>query len=220
MEQPLKIVIADGHEIFRDGFNLIFRNIDEVKQIAEASNGKDLIEIVRKSQPDVVITDIHMPVMNGIEATGYITANFSSVKVIGLAMFNEISDVVEMLAAGAHGYLLKNADKSEVVEAILHVAEGGNYFCKSTKAKISKIFSLKASNHAGKKIDGLFSARENGIIKMICQEYSTKQIAGAMILSKRTIDWYRKKIMEKMEVKTLAGMIVYAIKYKIFDFDE
>src|SRR5665213_3048659 len=135
MEQPLKIVIADGHEIFRDGFNLIFRNIDEVKQIAEASNGKDLIEIVRKSQPDVVITDIHMPVMNGIEATGYITANFSSVKVIGLAMFNEISDVVEMLAAGAHGYLLKNVIKGRVVKPIFLEPKAGNIFVKAQRLK-------------------------------------------------------------------------------------
>jgi DNA-binding NarL/FixJ family response regulator len=125
-----------------------------------------------------------------------------------------------MLAAGAQGYLLKNADKSEVVEAILQVAKGGSYFCASTKDKISKIFSLKMSNEAGRKEAGLFSAKEIEIIKLICQEYSSKQIAALVGLSDRTIDWYREKIMERMNVKTLAGIIVYAIQYKIFDFDE
>jgi len=220
MEYPIKIVIADDHEIFRDGFNLLFRNIDEIKQVAEAANGRELVEIVHNIQPDVVVTDIQMPVMSGIEATAYITNNFPAVKVIGLAMFNGISDVVDMLAAGAQGYLLKNADKSEVVEAILQVAKGSSYFCASTKAKISKIFSLKMSNEAGRKKAGLFSAKEIDIIKLICQEYSSKQIAASVGLSDRTIEWYRDKIMEKMNVKTLAGIIVYAIQYKIFDFDE
>jgi DNA-binding NarL/FixJ family response regulator len=220
MEYPIKIVIADDHEIFRDGFNLMFKNIDEIKQVAEAANGKELIEIVRNSQPDVVVTDIQMPLMNGIEATTYITANFPAVKVIGLAMFNEISDVVDMLAAGAQGYLLKNADKSEVIDAILQVAKGSSYFCASTRDKISKIFSLRISNDAGKKEVDLFSAKEIEIIKLICQEYSSKQIAAFVGLSDRTIDWYRDRIMEKMNVKTLAGIIVYAIQYKIFDFDE
>lgn len=116
MKPKIRILIADDHEIFRDGFRLLFRNEPDIIVCGEAKDGKELTEKVRTLQPDIVVTDIQMPVLSGIQATKYIKMNFPETRVIALAMFNEISDVADMLNAGAQGYLLKNTEKRKLLK--------------------------------------------------------------------------------------------------------
>lgn len=217
MKPKIRILIADDHEIFRDGFRLLFRNEPNILICGEAKDGKELIEKVHSLRPDVVVTDIQMPLMSGIQATRYIKANFPETKVIALAMFNEISDVVDMLSAGAQGYLLKNTEKEDIIDAIKTVYENDSYFCADTREKISKIISLGIFKKKMPFKSITFSERELQIIRLICQEYSTKQIAGELQLSDRTIDWHRENIMQKTGAKTLAGIIVYAITNNIYE---
>src|SRR5258705_10066762 len=132
MYTPIRIVIADDHEIFRNGFKLLLKNQNELELVGEAENGKDLLAVVSEQQPDVVVTDIKMPVMDGIAACKIIKKIHPAIEVIALSMFNEDNLIVDMLEAGARGYLLKNTNKHELLLAAKTVHEGNTYYCTAT----------------------------------------------------------------------------------------
>jgi len=178
MAAPVRILIADDHEIFRKGFQTLLRNQSELKIIGEAENGLELIAQAKKLEPDVIITDIQMPVMDGIEAVKQINQWQPETGIIALTMFNEDHLIVDMLEAGAKGYILKNTNRQELIEAVLTVFKGGNYFCNATSNKIARLIGLcKFKNHAIKN-QPKFNSKELDIIRLICQEHSSKQIAA------------------------------------------
>jgi two-component system, NarL family, response regulator NreC len=214
--QEIKVVMADDHEIFRDGFRLILNNVNHIELVAAASDGLELIELVEKHQPDVVITDIKMPVMDGIEATRNIQLKWPEIAVIGLSMFDEEDLIIEMLEAGAKGYLVKNADKNEVIEAIETVNCNLPYYCKETSNRLALMISKnKGGPYIRKKIVE-FTDKELEIIQLICMEFTTKEISDKLCVSTRTIDGHRLKILEKMEVKNTVGMVIYALQHQIY----
>jgi DNA-binding NarL/FixJ family response regulator len=212
----IRIVMADDHEIFRDGFQLIISKAAHMELVAQASNGRELLEQVSSCLPDVVVTDIRMPQMDGISATREIRNKFPGIGVIGLSMHDEDDLILEMLEAGAKGYLLKNADKAEVLEAIETVYEGDPYYCHTTNSKLARIIAKNRYHtfHRNEKPD--FSEKELEIIQLICQEYTNKEVGEKLFLSVRTIEGYRLKILEKMGVKNSVGLVVYAIQHGIF----
>ncbi|MES2645442.1 MAG: response regulator transcription factor [Bacteroidota bacterium] len=214
--QEIKVVMADDHQIFRDGFKLILNNIDHITLVAAASDGQELLELVEKHQPNVVITDIKMPIMDGIEATRKIQSNWPDIGIIGLSMFDEEDLIIEMLEAGALGYLVKNADKNEVIEAIEAVSCNEFYYCKETSNRLAVMISKNKSRHYVRKKVVEFTEKEIEIIQLICKEYTTKEIGDKLFLSTRTIDGHRLKILEKMEVKNTVGMVVYALQHQIY----
>ena len=213
---PITLVIADDHEIFRDGFRAMAKKFPEVKLIGEAENGKELIDLVEELRPDVVLTDIKMPGMDGIEATRQLVHNKTNIKIIALSMFDEDHLIIDMLEAGAKGYLLKNANKNEIIEAIKAVSQDKTYYCKHTSAKLLQMIAKSKFNPYKKTPKPQFSEREVEVIKMICDQFSNKEIAEKLNLSIRTIEGYREKILEKMEVHNTAGIVVYAIKTSIY----
>jgi DNA-binding NarL/FixJ family response regulator len=208
----IKIVMADDHEIFRDGFKLMFTKQPDLILVGEAENGGELIELVRQHRPEVVITDIKMPVMDGIEATKKIMEEFPDTGIIGLSMFDEDDLIIDMLEAGAKGYLLKNAGKEQIKEAIRTVYGGDPYYCKTTSNKLTQMIAKSRFNPYSKKAKVEFTEREKEIIGLISKELSNKEIAEKLFLSHRTVEGHRLKIMEKMDVKNTVGLIVYAIK--------
>ena len=212
----IRILLADDHEIFRDGFRVMLKKQKEFALIAEAANGKELIETALQCQPDVIVTDIKMPVMDGIEATKRLQELLPQVNVIALSMFEDEHLIVDMLEAGAKGYLLKNANKEEVFEALKTVAQGGTYYCNHTSQKLARLIATSNYNPAKKADKEVFTDRELEVIQLICQQYATKEIADKLGLSPRTIESHRVKIMEKMDVKNTAGIVIYAIRHKIF----
>ena len=143
---PIRTVLADDHEIFRDGFNVMLKKQDNIKLIGEASNGQELIEITERLKPDVVITDIKMPLLDGIEATRIITEKFHGIHVIGLTMFDDDNLIIDMLEAGAKGYLLKSAHKNEIIDAIITVNQDDTYYCKSTSGKLIHMIAQSRFN--------------------------------------------------------------------------
>lgn len=210
--RDIKIVFADDHEIFRDGFRLMLTRKPEIILLAEAENGRELVQVTRQFQPDVVITDIKMPVMDGIEATRIITGEFPGIGIIGLSMFDEDDLIVDMLEAGAKGYLLKNAGKDQISEAIKAVSDGDPYYCRTTSNKLTQMIAKSRFNPYKKTVKVEFSEREREIIELIAREFSNKEIAEKLFLSIRTVEGHRLKIMEKTGVKNTVGLVVYAIK--------
>jgi two-component system, NarL family, response regulator NreC len=215
---PIKIIIADDHEIFRDGLKLMLSKYPGISILAEASNGKELVTLVDEHNPEVILTDIVMPVMDGIEAVKKIRETRPDAAIIALSMFDNESLIVDMLEAGAIGYLLKNADKEEILEAIHSVSMHRPYYCKSTSIKLAKLISKSKFKGLETKIE--FSEKEKEIIQYVCQEFTNKEIGTKLFLSKRTVDGYRSKIMEKMQVKSTAGIVIYAIKHGLYNLDE
>jgi DNA-binding NarL/FixJ family response regulator len=212
----IKIVMADDHEIFRDGFKLMLSKQKDIMLLADAENGQELLELVEREQPDVVITDIKMPILDGIEATQKITERYPNIGVIGLSMFDEDDLIIDMLEAGAKGYLLKNSNKEQIIEAIKTVYGGDPYYCKTTSHKLTRmIASSKYNPH--KRTDKVeLSDREKEILQLICQEQTNKEIADQLFISVRTVEGHRQKILEKLNVKNSIGLVVYAMRNGLF----
>ena len=216
MYTPIKIVIADDHEIFRDGFKVMLRKQEDVQIIAEAENGRELLQVVEQHQPDVVITDIKMPLVDGIEATRAIKSRWPHIEVVALSMFDEENLVVDMLEAGAKGYLLKNTHKAEVVQAVKAVYKGDTYYCNATSTKLAQMIAKSHFNPYKNSKKPTFTEKEVEIIRLICQELSNKEIASQLNLSTRTIEGYREKILEKIDARNIAGLVIYAIKNNLY----
>lgn len=216
MHKPIRIVIADDHEIFRDGFKVLLKKQDELELVGEAENGKELLEVAAKFQPDVVITDIKMPIMDGIEACRIIKSKFPCMKVIALSMFNDDSLIVDMLEAGARGYLLKNTNKVELLLAVKNVHEGSTYYCSATSGKLTRMIAESNFNPYRSSPVMKFTNREKEVIKLICEQNTNKEIANRLGLSIRTIESHREKIQEKTGSKNSIGVAIYAIKHELY----
>lgn len=213
---PIRIVLADDHEIFRDGFNIMLKKQANIKLVGEAANGAELIEVAGKLMPDVILTDIKMPRIDGIEATKIITKKYPEINIIALSMFDDDNLIIDMLEAGARGYLLKSAHKNEIIEAVKAVYNQETYYCKSTSGKLAQLIAQSRFNPFNPNQRKEFSQKEIDIIKLICQEASNKEIAARLFLSVRTIEGYREKIQDRIKAKNTAGIVIYAIKNGIY----
>jgi DNA-binding NarL/FixJ family response regulator len=218
MNHKIQLLLADDHEVYRDGLKTLLNKSSEVEVIGEASTGKQLIALCERNPPDVILTDIMMPVMDGIHATRYISQHFPAVQVIALSMFNQDHLILDMLNAGASGYLIKNAHKNEILDAIQCVYRNKPYYCTSTSHKLAKL--IGASQFGTSPEEHTFTERESEIIRMICEEKTTKEIGDALNMSARTVEEYRYRLKEKMDVKGIAGMVVYAIRNRIYKIDD
>ena len=213
MKHQINLVIADDHEIFRDGLALMLSKQKNLTLQGQAEDGRELIELVKNNHPDIVLADIKMPRMDGIEATKLLTAQYPDVKIIALSMYDEENLIIEMLEAGAKGYLLKNADKQEILDAIEQVYEDHVFYCRHTSAKLASLIVKSKFNPYRKKEAVVFTERETEIIRLICLQYTAQEIGDKLFISKRTVEGYRTKILEKMGVKNTAGVVVYALKH-------
>ena len=213
---PIRIVLADDHEIFRDGFRVMLKKQPNVELVGEAGDGEELIKLVKELQPDVVITDIKMPRLDGISATKILTKQFPHIGVISLSMFDEENLIIEMLEAGAKGYLLKNAHKNEIIAAVESVYKNQIYYCNHTSRKLTKMIAESSFNPHHRIAKPEFSDKEISVIRFICQELSNREIALQLKLSVRTIEGYRERIQEKISARNAAGIVIYAIKNRIY----
>lgn len=213
----LKIVIADDHQMFREGFKVLLKNQPELELIGEAENGKELLELVATQPPHVAFVDIKMPVMDGIEACKRIKTKFPDIHIIGLSSYNDDNLVVDMLEAGARGYLLKNTSRQELLEAAMTVYEGGVYYSKATSDKLSRMIGKSKFNPYRIQSPVIFSKRETDIIQLMCKQLTNREIATQLNLSIRTVESHRENILEKTGAKNSIGMVIYAIKHGIYE---
>ncbi len=212
----IKIIIADDHELYRDGLKLMLSKEADIEIVGEANNGLELVNEIKINQPEVILTDIVMPFLDGIEAVKQVQEINPAIGIIALSMFNEENYIVDMLEAGALGYLIKNADKSEILNAIRTVYKGYPYYCRNTSSKLTQIILKSAFNPYKNKKPIWFTEKELEIISLICKEKTNREIGDQLFLSSRTVEGYRLKIQEKINVRSTAGLVVYAIKTGIY----
>lgn len=206
----ISIVIADDHSFFREGLVKVLNMTGMVNIVGEACNGEELVELTQQLDPDLLIVDIGMPILNGIDAVTQIKKNGLRARVIALSMHSEDAIIIKMLEAGAMGYLDKNTSKEELFEAIDSVVVHNRvYFPASTNTHMLDL--LTTSSYKPFPDESLvFTERELEVIKLVCEEFSNKEIASQLQLSQRTVETHRVRIMERMNVKSVAGLVAYA----------
>lgn len=208
------LLIVDDHQMFIDGVKSLLRNQSEFNIVAEALNGKLALEIIEKQKIDIVITDISMPVMTGIELTKIIKTRYPEIKVIVVSMHNDRAVVSEIMMAEAEGYILKNTGKKELFEALNKVANNGTYY--SNEVLSIMMEKIKTEKKTKEEIKPL-TEREIEILKLIVEEYSSEQIAEKLFISKRTVDTHRTNILVKTNSKTIVGLIKFAVRNQFID---
>jgi len=210
---PINLAIVDDHKIFRNGLKATLEDCPEFNLIIEASNGKELIGQLADRVPDLILMDIKMPEMDGMQTTAHIQQHFKQIKVLALSMHNEDKYIVDMMKAGASGYLLKNAEPEEIIEAILTVHNKGFYFNEHLSVTLIKQL-VGPSSYSGsaeqQQVD--LNDREIEVLKLVCQEHSNQEIADKIFLSVRTVEGYRARLFEKTGSKNLVGLVIFAIK--------
>jgi len=212
------VIIADDHEVYRMGLRMLLQGSEEIELTGEAANGQKLIELVAENTPDVVLTDLMMPEMDGIEAIRRMK-NAGFTKCIALSTFDNDRLIMEALEAGAKGYITKNAQKGEIIEAIKLVNQSVFYYCKSTSSRLARMIGVSEFNPYAKAQTQLFTQEETDIIRLICKEKTSEEIAKILFMGKRNVERIRTRILSKMDVKTAAGVVMYAIKNSIIDVE-
>lgn len=210
----IRVVIADDHSLFRTGLKTLLSQVRNVEIVGEAVNGQELIRRSIELSPDVILTDIGMPVMDGVIATKELARRKISNRVIVLSAYGKEEPVLQMLEAGALGYLLKTADTDEISEAINTVYRHKPYFCREITERLTDI--VAKSYQMPIRVDVAFTEREKDIIRLICKEYTSKEIAYTLNLSKRTVEGHRTRIMDKVGARGIAGVITYALDKGIY----
>jgi DNA-binding NarL/FixJ family response regulator len=215
--EKIKLAIADDHKIFRNGLKATLEDCENFDLVLEASNGKQLTAMLTDVTPDVILMDIKMPEMDGIQTTAFVKQKYKHIKVLALSMFNEDKYIVDMMKAGASGYLLKNAEPEEIIEAISTVYHKDYYF--NEHLSITLIKQLAGNNQPGNVAQSLadFNEREIEVLRLVCQEHSNQEIADKICLSIRTVEGYRARLFEKTRSKNLVGLVIFAIKTGIIN---
>lgn len=202
----VRVIIADDHVIFRKGLATILNEIATVKVVAETSNGHELLDFLKTGKADVVLMDIRMPGMDGIEATRKLREKYPDISVIALTMHEEIGYFNSMIEAGALGFLLKKTNQDQLEEAINAVFKGEHYYAEEFAV------SVQQSQTAKPKVSINLSEREKEILEFICKGFSNSEISKKLGLSQRTIDGHRARLFEKTGAKNAPNLVMFAIK--------
>lgn len=210
----IKVMIADDHLIFRKGLKKILEGVNYLTIIGEAENGLELISGASILKPDVILIDVMMPVMDGVMATRELCKRNSSARIIALSVFGQESHIMEMLEAGAIGYVMKSAGRKEILEAIQAVYENKPYFCAESGKQITELIEKYQTGYRQHLV--VFTEREKDIINLLCQGYTSKDVARTLFISQRTVEGHRTRIMQKMQVKSIAGLVTYACEKGLY----
>ena len=206
----IRMILADDHAVLRHGLSRSFEGEDDFEVVGLARDGLSTIDMIRELVPDVVVMDIGMPDLNGIEATRRITKDFPDVKIVGLSMHSSDKYVREMFRAGASGYLLKNCSFEELKEAIKTVAGGKTYISSSIGDMIIKEYVNKPEEE--KTAFSVLSQREREVLQLLAEGKTTKQVGRLLNISPKTVEVHRLRIMEKLELDNIAHLTKYAIQ--------
>ncbi|EJN6826273.1 response regulator [Vibrio cidicii] len=207
MDRPIRIVIVDDHQVVLDGFIARLEIEPEIEVVGTASNGLEALDAVRRHKPDVVLMDISMPIMNGIEATRLIKEEFPECKVLMLTMHDNREYIMKVMQEGAVGYMLKEISAEKMVQAIKTVNQGSTYFCESVTQTLFTQEIVPAAQRANP-----LSRREEAVLKLVAQGHSSKKIATLLDISYRTVETHRHNIKHKLDLHSTAELAKYAFE--------
>jgi len=210
-----KILIVEDHAIFREGLKRVIEAMDSVELIGEAENGALFLDLLKKNRPDIVLMDIKMPVMDGIEATEKALTLYPKLKIIILTMFGEEECLYSLIQKGICGFMLKTARILEIERAIQMVSEGKQYY----SPEINDLLVKRLRQIATNEIESL-SGRESEVLSLICRGYSTVQIADKLCASKRTVEGYKARLLEKTGQPTTLNLVIFALRNKLVTLED
>jgi DNA-binding NarL/FixJ family response regulator len=209
------IAITDDEALFRRGMRLILEDYPDLRVILEAENGQDLLDKIRASDelPDVLLLDLKMPVMSGIEASEIIRREFPSIQIIAISSHFSKAFIINMIEIGASAYLGKNTDPDEVVETIRMVREKGFYYNTAVMEVIRENIMSPASTKSSRQLSVEITNREKEVLQLICEQCTAQEIADRLYISVRTVDGHRNNLLSKLNCRNTAGLVVYALQH-------
>jgi DNA-binding NarL/FixJ family response regulator len=219
--EKIRLALVDDHLLFRKGMVSLLRDHNDIELVLEASDGQELMDALQqgKANPDVVLMDINMSGMNGIETTRRLRSEFPEAKILVLSVHCEEHFIVRMIELGAHGYLFKNSEPSELIEAICTVMRTGFYFNDTVLLAMRKGLMNKKQREAVEQSTSL-TVREKEILQLICKEFTASEIGEKLFISARTVDGHRNNLLEKTGSRNTAGLVVFALKHQLVRLDE
>lgn len=222
MNQTIKIVLADDEELFRKGIAFILQREKNIEVIFEACHGKELISFLNEStiHPDIIIMDLKMPNLNGVEATKIIQSDFPNIKVIVLTSYDTDSFIANMINVGASSYLVKNTTPKEMIDTVNEVFDKGFYYNENVMKIINEVVVAKPLKTKSLIEENELTNREKEVLQLICKQMNTKEISDKLFISARTVDGHRNNLLLKTESKNVAGLVVYAIQNKIVNHED
>lgn len=210
----IRILIVDDHKLIREGIDQYLQGDDKYQVVGDASEGIEALDFLKTNEVDLVLTDIRMPHMDGIELTEQVTKEFSDIKVVALTMMNDNNHIKKLMNAGAVGYVLKNCSESELKKAIDQVMEGETYYSPEVTETVMNALMKKKRTIA---TEMPLTTREKEVLDLIVKEFSNQEIADKLFISLRTVDAHKRNLLEKTGAKNVAGLVVYAINHNLVD---
>ena len=209
MTQPIRILIVDDHDLFRAGLRSLLANVQDIEVIGEAGTGREAMTSVPRLNPDVVLMDILMPELNGLDATARIAAQFPSARVIMLSMYSAEEYVIQARRAGAFGYLLKNVGLAELEGAIKAVMRGETFLSSSIPKAVIERYAERTQ---GNKAFGGLTSRQREVLQLVAEGNKSKEIAKKLEISVKTVELHRTQLMKAVDIHDIAGLVRYAIR--------
>ncbi len=213
----IKIAIADDYKIYREGLKVGLSSDENLEVMMEADNGEDLMKALETTSPDVIIMDLKMPIMDGMEATKAVRKKYPAIKVLVVTMYEDDKFIIHLMENGANGYLLKNTEPDEIIKSIYAVHENGYYFNDVVNKALLKKLVLKNNFKPSFNQNVELTERELEVLKLICEEKTAAEIGKEIFLSPRSVEGIRQRLIEKVGVRNTAGLVMFAIKSGIVD---
>ena len=215
----IKIIVVDDHQIVRDGIDALFMKYDDIQIVAEASNGVEVLNLLEKIKPDIVIIDISMPKMDGLEASEIIREKYPDVQIIIFSSHSENKNIARAIEIGVKGILPKNTMREELADAVYQVHQGKDFMSKyiSPVALFEYIKESKDKNNAVSELKMKLTSREIELLQLIVGGQTNKEIADQLFISQRTVEKHKSNILSKLEMKSIVDLVKFAIKNKIVD---
>lgn len=210
----LRIFLVDDHQLFLDGLKTLLSQLAGIEVVGTTNNGQQALELLKNKPCDVVIMDINMPQMDGIEATQQIIAKYPNIKVLIVSMNLELGMIKKAIQAGAAGYILKNTGKEELKNALFHLMEGESYFSKEVSMQLAREYMPQTKNTNKNDVHTVYlTPREMEIIKLFAAEYTPAEISEKLFISTQTVETHRKNLLKKLDLKNTISLVKYAMKH-------
>lgn len=216
--KTVKILLVDDHYMIREGLKALLGQLSNIELVGAVGNGKQALEFIEESEVDLVLMDIDMPEMDGIETTRIIQKKHSGIKVLALTMYEDHAHITSMVQSGASGYLLKTSDRPMLIDAIYRVNMGENYFPQEITGSVMQRFLNKAHKRIAKTGGPEdLTPRQTEVLNLIARGLTNRQIAEKLFISKRTVDAHRRSLLEKLKVKNTAGLVRHAVRLNLIE---